>query len=371
MTELDPTSLLRPHIRQMAPYEPILPFEVLSRQLNRSPEAIIKLDANENLYGILPAVHEALAQMPFPNVYPDPGSQDLRQALSDYHSTPVENILAGAGADELIDLILRLTIDPGDTILNFPPTFGMYSFDGELNAARVIQVPRRADFSLDLPSIEAAILRERPKVIFIASPNNPDGSLLASVDLERLLALPALVVLDEAYVEFAPAGSSRLAEVPRRTNLIVLRTFSKWAGLAGLRVGFGAFPTALLPHLWKIKQPYNVSVAASSAAIVSLQHSRELNEIGQRMIAERERLYQALKTVDFLQPYSSNANFILCRVIGRDAAALKQSLAQTGILVRYFNKPGLHDCLRISVGKPEHTDALLLALKKLEPAGLR
>ncbi len=108
----DPETILRPHIREMTAYEPILPFEVLSRQLNRSPEQIIKLDANENPYGMLPAVRQALAEMPFPNNYPDPGSQNFRQALGDYHHIPMENILAGAGADELIDLVLRLTIDP-------------------------------------------------------------------------------------------------------------------------------------------------------------------------------------------------------------------------------------------------------------------
>ena len=365
----NPESLIRPHIREMAPYEPILPFEVLSRQLNRAPAEIIKLDANENPYGPLPAVREALANMPFPHVYPDPGSQELRQALAEYHHIPMENLLAGSGADELIDLILRLVIDPGEAIVNCPPTFGMYSFDAELNDARLIQIPRKPYFSLDIEAIEEAVRKEKAKVIFIASPNNPDGSLLPRADLERLLALPALLVLDEAYVEFARANTSVLSRVTEQTNLIVLRTFSKWAGLAGLRVGFGAFPIALMPHLWKIKQPYNVSVAASTAAIISLQHSEELNEIGGKIVVQRERLFKMLETVDYLHPYPSQSNFILCRVIGCDAAALKQALAKAGILVRYFNKPGLQDCIRISVGKPEHTDALLSVLKKLERTG--
>jgi len=291
--------------------------------------------------------------------------------LAEYHRLPNENLLTGAGADELIDLIFRLVVDPGDTVIDCPPTFGMYAFDGDLSAARLLQVPRQADFNLDISAVEAAVRWEKVKAVFVANPNNPDGSLLAPDVIERLLALPALIVLDEAYMEFASPGASRLTAVPRRNNLIVLRTFSKWAGLAGLRVGFGAFPAKLMPHLWKIKQPYNVSVAASTAAIVSLQHSRELNEIGRRIVAERERLYEALRSIGFLEPYPSQANFILCRVIGRDAAALKQVLARQGILVRYFNKPGLRDCLRISVGKPEHTDALLSALKKLEPAAAR
>jgi histidinol-phosphate aminotransferase len=121
----------------------------------------------------------------------------------------------------------------------------------------------------------------------------------------------------------------------------------------------------LMPHLWKIKQPYNVSVAASIAACVSLQHRHELNQIGQWIVAERERLFTSLSAIPFLRPYPSQSNFILCRVIGKDAAALKQTLAQVGILVRYFNKPALQDCIRISVGRPEHTDALLAALSGL------
>ena len=180
------------------------------------------------------------------------------------------------------------------------------------------------------------------------------------------LDLPLVVVLDEAYVEFASPGASLLNRVTGYTNLIVLRTFSKWAGLAGLRVGFGAFPAGLAPHLWKIKQPYTVSVAASTAATIALQHKAELEEIGERIILERERLYNELDRLSWLDPYPSQANYILCRIRGMDASALKRALAAGGILVRYFNKPGLSDHIRISVGKPEHTDRLIQALREME-----
>jgi histidinol-phosphate aminotransferase len=362
----DPLCLIRPHVQSMPAYEPIMPFEVLSRQLNRPADKIIKLDANENPYGALPAVSQALATMPFAHIYPDPESRALRSAISAHHGLPMENILAGAGADELIDLILRLVIEPGDKIINCPPTFGMYAFDADLNAARVIQVPRKPDFSLDLDGIENTINTHNPKLIFLASPNNPDGGLVPRDQIERLWNLPLLVVLDEAYIEFAEAGSSLLTDVPIRQNLVVLRTFSKWAGLAGLRVGFGAFPSALMPHLWKIKQPYMVSVAASTAAILSLQHAGQLTAIGQTIIAERQRLFGELEKLGWLQPYESQANYVLCRVIGRDAFDLKRKLADHGILVRYFNKPGLQDHIRISVGKPEQIDTLIQVLKEME-----
>jgi histidinol-phosphate aminotransferase len=250
----------------------------------------------------------------------------------------------------------------------------MYAFDADVNGAETISVRRRPDFSLDLEGIEAAVAAAAacgrpPKLLFLAAPNNPDGSLVAPADLERLLALPLVIVLDEAYVEFAGPGASRLTEVPGRNNLIVLRTFSKWAGLAGLRAGYGAFPTWFMPYLWRSKQPYNVSVAASTAALVSLNHAAELEAVGQKIVAERARLQAALLAIPWLQPYPSQANFILCRVVGRSAAAVKAALAQEGILIRYFNKPGLADHIRISVGRPQDTDPLLAALERLpEPA---
>jgi len=360
----EPSLLVRKHILDMPAYEPILPFEVLSQQLGRPADQIVKLDANENPYGPLPCVFEALAHLPYAHIYPDPGSRALRAALSSFLGVPDENLFAGAGADELIDLILRLLIEPGEAILNCPPTFGMYAFDGDLADARVISIPRLPDFSVDIQAIEETVKAHRPKLIFLASPNNPDGSLVSRADLERLLDLPLILVLDEAYVEFAPPGASLLKEVPQRSNLVVLRTFSKWAGLAGLRVGYGAFPSTLMPHLWKIKQPYNVSVAASTAAIVSLQHAGELRHMGELILAERRRLFEKLQAIPWLKPYPSQSNFILCRVEGMDADRLKSNLAKNGILVRYFNKPGLQNCIRISVGKPEHTDALIEALWK-------
>jgi len=363
---IDPDALVRSFIANMEPYTPIEPFEVLSRRLGKPPDEIIKLDANENPYGPVPQVRQALGELPFPHIYPDPESRDLRESLAAWTGVPVKNLVAGAGADELIDLIMRLVLDPGDTILNCPPTFGMYSFDASIQAANVVNIPRRPDFSLDLEAIEQAARREQAKLLFLTSPNNPDGSLTPPDQVQRLLDLPLLLVLDEAYVDFAKGRQSMQQAVLEQTNLIVLRTFSKWAGLAGMRVGYGIFPDALLPHLWKIKQPYNVSVAASTAAIVSLQHKDALELNRQKLLTERDRLYERLKTVPYLQPYPSEANFILSRVLDRDARQLKLDLALRGILIRYFRKPGLEDKIRISVGKPEHTDRLINALMEME-----
>lgn len=183
-------------------------------------------------------------------------------------------------------------------------------------------------------------------------------------ELERLLALPALVVLDEAYVEFS-AASSRIGWVQRYPNLIVLRTFSKWAGLAGLRVGYGAFPLPIIEHLWKIKQPYNVNVAGQLAAQISLADRARLLQRVTQLVEQREKFYRVLAQFEWLQAYPSQANFILCRVRGRSAAQVKQQLAEQGILVRYYNSPGLADCLRFSLGTPAHMARLEAALQQL------
>ena len=360
---------IRAHLESLPPYTPIEPFEVLSARIGRDPSEIIKLDANENPYGPVPAVREALKRLEFPHIYPDPESRALRTALEGFTGVPAEYLMAGAGADELIDLLMRVLLDPGDCILSCPPTFGMYSFDAELNAARVIEVPRNKDFSLDLDATCTAVETHQPKILFVATPNNPDGSLLDSKIIDKLLELPLLVVLDEAYIEFAGenlgAGLSRIREVPVRDNLVVLRTFSKWAGLAGLRIGYGAFPRWLMPILWKAKQPYNVNVAANIAAQVSLEHVNEVAEVVEKLKAERARLFSGLQDIPYLKPYPTRSNFILCQVVDRNAAELKARLAETyGIFIRYFNKPGLRDHVRISVGRPQEIDALLDALKQ-------
>ncbi len=355
--------LVRPDVAEMEPYAPIVPFEVLAERLGLPADRIVKLDANENPYGPSPRVAEALARFPYYHIYPDPDHTLLRAALEGYVGVGREYILCGCGSDELIDLIMRLFVRPGETIVNCPPTFGMYPFLAAVNAARTVNVLRRDDFSVDVAGVIAAVEEHRPKLMFVASPNNPDGGALSRSDLLRLLALPLVVVADQAYAEFG--GEDFAPLVPQHPNLIVLRTFSKWAGLAGLRVGYGVFPPGIICHLWKIKQPYNVNVAAQAAVLASLDEVGYLRDVVGRMVAERERLFAALQAVPYLRPYPSQSNFILCRVVGRDAGQLKRALEGEGILVRYFRQPGLDDCIRISVGRPEQTEALLAALGRL------
>lgn len=361
-------SWIRPDITAMEPYTPIQPFDVVSQRLGRRVEEITKLDANENPYGPSPQAVEAIKAERWFHIYPDPESGALRAALSGHLNFPAERLLAGMGADELIDLILRALLSPGDVVINCPPTFGMYPFSTAVNMGNLVSVPRRANFSLDIEGIRTAVAGSpEAKVLFICSPNNPDGSTISDADLVALLELPILLVLDEAYIEFAEADGyeSRLNWALTYDNLVVIRTFSKLAGLAGLRVGYGAFPEWLLPHIQKIKQPYNVNVAAASAAIASLKEPSWMLEKVELIVAERERMIAELARFDFLRAYPSQSNFVLFQVLDRPAERLKLDLAQEGILVRYFDKPGLENCMRISAGRPQDTDRLIAALDTL------
>ncbi|MCB9137458.1 MAG: histidinol-phosphate transaminase [Caldilineaceae bacterium] len=361
--------LLLPHIEELEEYTPIQPFEVLSARLGMDARDIVKLDANENPYGPVAGVAEALAEYPYYHIYPDPQQGELRAALGEFTGVPAENILPTHGADEMLDYLCRLFLGSGDAVINCPPTFGMYSFDAGLAGARVIDVPRREDYSVDVEAVMARVQAQpddsRIKLLFLTSPNNPSGTWLPDDALARLLALPVLVALDEAYVDFAD-HPSRAAWVTERENLVILRTFSKAAGIAGLRLGYALAPNWLMERLWTFKQPYNVNVAASVAGLASLRAADEIRAVVETLKQERTRLFAALQSVPYLDPVPSQANFILCRVVDRDAARLKAALEEQGILVRYYKKPGLENCIRISVGRPDQTERLMAVMTSLQ-----
>jgi histidinol-phosphate aminotransferase len=271
-----------------------------------------------------------------------------------------EHIIAGHGSDELIDLLLRAVCAPGDAVIDCPPTFGMYGFSTRVCGGVMVTAARRADFSIDTDAVRT--VRDGAKVIFVASPNNPTGNRLARNELDALLALDLLVVVDEAYVEFA--GESYAALVPRHGNLVVLRTFSEWAGLAGLRAGYGLMPAPLIDVLMHMKPPYTPNIAAEVAMLASLEDRDALMLNVRQIVDERERLQRQLATLEWLQVYASEANFLLVRAPGADGRDLRDALARKGLFVRYFDTPLLRDCIRISVGLPEHTDRVYEALRE-------
>ncbi len=359
---MDIRNLFRKDHNSLNPYIPVLSPESLAKLGGESAGRIIKLNANENPYGPSPRVKEELGKYQEYNIYPDAEQTLLREALSKYVGVSSKYILAGAGADEIIDLILRAILEPGDTVIDCPPTFGMYSFSTYINGGEVISVPRDISFNVNIDSIKNA-LRDNTKAIFIASPNNPTGNLILKNEVLGLLDLGILVVIDEAYCEFS--GHTMVDLISKYQNLIILRTASKWCGLAGLRIGYGIMDPIILQRLMDIKQPYNINSAAEIALIASLGDLEYLKNNVSLIIEGRDKLFQRLLNIEGIYPYPSYGNFILCHLSQCNAKEIYAKLANLGIFVRYFDLPEISSCLRISIGTPEQMDVLIESLSSI------
>ncbi len=372
MTSFDPSRYVGARVRGLQEYAPE-PLEEIAARLELPVGQLIKLDANESPYGPTRRTSAMLSGYTHYHRYPDPTSRRLRASLGRCLGIDPAQIIVGNGSDELIDLILRL-FRPGpngggiEQLITCPPTFGMYEFYGATNDLKVIECPRTTDFRVDVAAIEGLYWRDpQPKILFLASPNNPDGQGLTDQQLLRLLDLPILVVLDEAYVEFS--GGSRVGWVFHTPNLIVLRTFSKWAGLAGLRIGYGAFPDGLMEGLWRLKSPYNVNGLAQAAALATLEDLAEAQANVDKIVSDREQLIERLRTISYLRVYDSQANYVLCRVEGVPIERLRRAMEQRGIILRYYDQPQLENHVRISVGTPMQNESVLITLRALEPLG--
>ena len=375
---------VQPHLLALPGYDPVTPVDQLAAQAGVDPADVLKLDANENPFGTHPAVRRALADFDAWSVYPDPLQLDLRAAIAEYIGVTPDRVVAGAGSDELIELSVRALVGPGQRILSCPPTFGMYRFLADVAALPLDEVERRDDFTLDLDAVLAAITPDTALVI-LASPNNPSGTALRDDELSSLLDSGATVAVDEAYGEYA--GVSALDRFGDHPRLIVFRTFSKWAGLAGLRAGYGVFPPDLAAALLRVKQPYNVNLAADVAMRAALEAKDELLAQAQLVVQARERLARNIADLGWLAPYPSAANFLLCqidspvRAEGGDAspvrpersrgganglpqgAALQAALAKRGVFVRVFSAPRLSNCVRISCPRPDQHQDLMSRLR--------
>ena len=363
MKDFDVRSIIRPDILEMPGYVPVEPTDVLAERIGIPAERVLKLDGNENPFGPSPKALAAIRGERAYHIYPDPDQTKVREALAEYVEIDAKHIVCGLGSDDLIDLIMRAVLAPGDAVINCPPTFGMYPFSAAIAGARVIDAPRNEDFSLDLDAITGA--SNDAKAIFLASPNNPSGNLLSQDEIARLLKLDLLVVIDEAYIEFAGREHSSVGLVTQHPNLVVLRTFSKWAGLAGLRAGYGVMAEPLADVLMTIKQPYNLNVAAGVAMIAALEDRALLDERACTITGTRNELIEGLRGIEWVQPYPSDANFVLCRLDGVDAVEVKERLARRGIFVRHFDTAMLRNHLRISVGLEEHNAIVIDALREI------
>ena len=354
--------LIRPELAGFGGYAASKSPEAIAAQAKIPVEDVIKLDANENPYGCSPRVRQALSAYPYFNIYPDASQTELRKLFQGYTGIDAKHIAAGSGSDQLIDLILRLFLSPGDEVINCIPTFDIFRFSTALCNGKLVEVQRYEDYRVNVSAVKKAISK-RTKMIFLANPNNPTGTPTPREDILELVDTGVPVVADEAYVEFS--GETVTDLVPQYKNLIVLRTFSKWAGLAGFRIGYGIMPPQIAEYLLRIKLPYNVNVAALIAVRESLKDIDYLKKNVKAIVAERDRLLGEIKKLGWLEPLPSKANFIFCHVLKGKASEIQQKLQARGILIRYFDLPLLQNSLRISVGKPEHTDALIKALKEV------
>jgi histidinol-phosphate aminotransferase len=355
--------LVRPMIRELEPYVPIEPPEVLAKREGIPLDQIIKMDANENPYGPSPKVAEALGLSSGYNIYPDPFQRDVRDALAAYAGVDAECVVAGSGADELIELVVRLTMDPGNEAIDLTPTFGMYAVTMKMAGVEVVEVPRNEAFGVDMEAVRAAV-NPRTKLLFLCNPNNPTGTLTPESTVRELLSLGPVVVVDETYHEFCGFTVAHL--VPEYDNLVVLRSLSKWAGLAGVRLGYGIMTPKLVTYIMGIKQPYNISVPAQTALFATLQDTDLLLQRVRSLVEERERMRGLLEDSLGVHCYPSKGNFLLCKFPKGQAPELQAKLAKKGIFVRRFGDDRLGDCLRISSGRPADTDALINALKELQ-----
>lgn len=354
--------LVRQKIKELTPYHPVEAPEHLAARLGMPLDNIVKLDQNENPYGCSLLVQEALASFDRYHHYPDPDARAVRQRLGIYAGANPERVIVGAGSDELIDVLLQTLVDPDDEVIVPAPTFGWYRARTELFGGLVREVQRDENFDLPVEAIIDSV-HERTKVVFLTSPNNPTGNMASNQDIVRILETGVIVVVDEAYFEFS--GKTVMPLTREFDNLVVLRTFSKWAGIAGLRFGYGVFSEALVGHVMKVKSPFTITSAAFQAVEASLDDLEYLHVTINRIRTERRRMHRRLTALDYMQPFPSVANFVLTRVTRGEAHDVHQRLADRGIMVRKYSDDRLRDFLRISVGKPEDTDRLMNALQTI------
>jgi histidinol-phosphate aminotransferase len=335
--------LLRPHIRELVPYS--------TARDEFGGEARVFLDANESPFG---------GNL---NRYPDPRATELRRMISERKKVSLDSVCVGNGSDEIIDLIIRAVAAPGDRIVITPPTYGMYGVAASVNGVAVTECLLTSSFDLDLDQLKGAV-SERDKVIFLCSPNNPTGNQLTLDEIRGVLKVfPGLVVVDEAYIDFA-SGESAARLIEETERLVVIQTLSKAWGLAGARVGIAIAEPMFIAALMRMKLPYNLSALAQRAACERLSDSERYAEEVRVLVAERERLRGRLEGLGMVEMvYPSQGNFLLVRC--SDSTAVFRRLQEAGIIVRdRSHEPGCHRCLRITVGTPMENDELLRMLEE-------
>jgi histidinol-phosphate aminotransferase len=347
-------ALVRPDVRAAAAYHVA------------DARGMVKLDAMENPFplpaGLRAALGERLAGAAL-NRYPDPRAEGLARRLRTAFGIDARwEIMLGNGSDEIIQIMIAALAGPDCCVLAPAPSFVMFRLISRWLNVRFAEVALAPDFGLDVPAMLAAIREHRPRLVFLACPNNPTGKLFDEAGVRAVVeAAEALVVIDEAYLSFASRShAALLAEYP---NLLVMRTLSK-LGLAGLRLGYLFGDPRWIAEFDKIRLPYNIGTLNQVAAEVALEHIGELNEQAALIVAERGRLFARLRDDSRLQVWPSEANFLLVRPCGADARAVHAGMARRGVLVKCLDgaHPLLANCLRLTIGTPSENARALEAL---------
>lgn len=347
--------IIRPEIRALSAYH--------------VPDAsgMVKLEAMENPYGLPPELKQALAERLVQlalNRYPVPSYTQLKAKLGKRFGVPdAYPIVLGNGSDELISMLSVACAQPGAVIMAPIPTFVMYAMSAQFAGARFVGVPLNADFTLDLPSMLAAITEHRPAIVYLSYPNNPTGTLFQVAEIEAILHAMTeigMVVVDEAYEAFAQ--TSFMARLPEFAHLVVMRTVSK-LGLAGIRLGYMSGHPALMHEIEKVRPPYNINVLTEASADFMLDHAEVLLQQAAQIRQQRSELLVSLQAMQGVEVFPSAANFLLIRVSDADGVFTK--LREQHILVKNVGKMHalLHNCLRITVSTAEENQLLLQALK--------
>jgi histidinol-phosphate aminotransferase len=354
----DITSLVRPHITPAANYAPGV-----------SPEndpTVARLDWNESPFPMTPGAQRVLNSYTTANRYPEYSQIRLREALAAYIGTSPGRIMAGAGLDDVFNTLAMTIINPGDEVVISEPTFGVYRHMFELHGARIVDVPliRDEGFHLDTDGILGAIV-PKTKLVIICNPNNPTGNLFDPESIERIVGeVGTIVAIDEAYAEFS--GISHLEFADRHSNVVLFRTLSKFAGLAGFRVGYGIFPEGLMPYIQQTAPPFlNISGLGAEVAIASLRDLPVLEQNRDWIVMERSRVANALIEIPGVSTYPSATNFILMKLPVPDASGVAAKLSGFRVFVRQYTDPalGLTDHLRASVGSERENNLLIATLK--------
>lgn len=352
--------LVRPNIWELEPY----------RCARDDYSEGVLLDANENAFGP-PCENSDVFER-----YPCPYQWELKELVAKHRGVAKENVFVGVGSDEAIDMIIRIFCTPGkEKILITPPTYGMYSVSAATNDVEVVKVPLSPapDFQLRVDAMLEAVREHRGavKMIFACTPGNPTANMLSRKDIVALLESPdydGIVVADEAYIDFAPEGSSLSALVKQYPRLVVLQTMSKAFGLAGIRCGFALGDPALIQVMSNVKAPYNVNKLTSKVAISAFEQIGNLKPKITTVLSERDRVASALSKVPAVgRVYASDTNFILFEC--KDALQVYEQMAAEGVVVRYRGTQKYCDsCLRATIGTREENDTFLALLRKTTAA---